>query len=48
MKFELNLNEVNLILTALAKMPYEVSSELIHKIKHEGESQLASKEETQE
>lgn len=38
--FELTLEEANLIITALAKLPYEVSFTLIDKIKASGSSQL--------
>lgn len=39
---ELELNEVNLLLGALGKQPYEVSSELIHKIRAQALPQVQS------
>jgi hypothetical protein len=39
-KLELTVEEVNLILGALQELPYKVSSELIIKIKSEGDKQF--------
>ena len=39
---ELTLDEVNLILQILCKLPYEQSSNLIHKIKGQGDQQVCS------
>jgi len=39
---ELKLAEVNAILQALAKLPYEQSASVIEKIRVQGESQVAA------
>ena len=39
-KLELTVDEVNIILTSLGRMPYESVYTLVEKIKNEGESQL--------
>ena len=41
---ELNVNEVNVILTALREMPYRVVSDLINNIVTQAEVQLKPKE----
>lgn len=38
-KFEFSIEETNLILASLAKLPFEVSSELIFKIRSVGQPQ---------
>ena len=43
----LNLNETNAILTALAKMPFEQVNELIHKIQTQASEQLKPKQESE-
>ena len=40
LKFEFTVEEVNAILSALAKMPYEVSAQLIGKIQQTGSAQM--------
>lgn len=39
-KLELEIEEVNLILTALSELPFKVSSKLIAKIKQDGDKQF--------
>lgn len=39
LKFEFSIEETNLILTSLAKLPFEVCSELIFKIRSVGQPQ---------
>jgi hypothetical protein len=39
-KLELSIEEANLVLNALAKLPYEVTFSLIDKIKADANSQL--------
>lgn len=41
-KFEFSIEETNLILASLAKLPFEVSSELIFKIRSVGQPQAAA------
>jgi hypothetical protein len=40
LKFELNLAEANLILSSLAKQPYEIVVELINKLREQAQPQL--------
>lgn len=39
-KLELNINEVNTLLASLAKQPYEVSADLINKIRVQATPQV--------
>lgn len=39
-KLELNINEVNTLLASLAKQPYEVSADLINKIRIQATPQV--------
>lgn len=39
-KLELTVDEVNMILSALAEFPYKVTAELIVKVKTEGDRQF--------
>lgn len=45
LKFELTLDEANVILKALGQLPYEAVESLIPKLKEQGESQLKPAEE---
>lgn len=46
LKFELTLDDANIILLALGKMPYETVESLVVDFKGQGESQLESPEQT--
>jgi len=48
MKLDLTLNELNIILNSLGRMPYESVFELIAKIQIQGQQQLDEKNKTQE
>lgn len=43
-KFELKLEEVNVILAALGKVPFEVSAPVIDTIRKQAQPQLAQKD----
>lgn len=47
MKLNLTLNEINLILTSLGKMPYESVFELVGKIREQAEPQLQYESQSQ-
>lgn len=40
MQFEVTLDEANLIVTALAELPFKVSQALIQKLQAQGKAQL--------
>lgn len=40
MQLNLELNEVNLIISALAELPYKVSFELVQKVRSQAQEQL--------
>lgn len=44
---ELTVPEVNAVLQALAKLPYETSAEVIGKIRGQGDSQVAAWQDAQ-
>jgi hypothetical protein len=44
---ELNINEVNLLLASLAKQPFEVSSDLIFKIRAQATPQVQQEQQQQ-
>lgn len=44
LKFELTINEANLVLGSLGKMPYESVAELIGKLREQAQPQLAEAE----
>ena len=49
MQLELTVEEVNLILLALSKLPFEAVNQLVPKIQEQGQEQLKPKpEETKE
>lgn len=48
LKFEFTIDEINAILGALAKLPYEVSAPLIAKIQKVGSEQMQDKKEVAE
>jgi hypothetical protein len=41
LKFELTLNQANIVLAGLAKLPYEASAEVIDVIRQQASSQIA-------
>jgi hypothetical protein len=47
-KLELSLEEINVVLAALGRMPYESVAALIPKIQQQGQAQLQKEETTQE
>jgi hypothetical protein len=49
MKLELTVEEVNLVLLALSKLPFEAVNQLVPKIQQQGQDQIKStQEETEE
>ena len=46
MQFEVTVEEANLIVTALAEMPFKLSAALIQKLQAQGKPQLEQKEES--
>jgi hypothetical protein len=42
MKFEFTIEQVNLLLHALSKMPYEMSAEMIAELRRQAEPQVAA------
>lgn len=44
LKFELNLDETNIILAALGKMPYEASAPVVDKLRQQAQPQLQQQE----
>jgi hypothetical protein len=47
-KLELNINEVNLLLASLAKQPFEVSSDLIFKVRAQATPQVQQEQQPEE
>lgn len=45
MNFEVTVEEANLIVQALAEMPFKLSAALIQKLQQQGKQQLETKEE---
>ena len=45
MQFEVTVEEANLIVQALAEMPFKLSAALIQKLQQQGKQQLETKEE---
>jgi len=44
MKLDLSIQEVNIILASLGRMPYEAVFELVEKIRNQAKEQVQSKE----
>lgn len=44
LKFEFTVDEANLLLSALAKQPFEVVAQLIGKMRQEAEKQMAAQQ----
>ena len=46
MQFEVTVEEANLIVQALAELPFKLSAALIQKLQEQGKQQLQAKEES--
>ena len=46
--FNLSLQDANLVLAALSKLPFEAVADLIAKIREQGQAQIATSESPQE
>jgi len=44
MKLDLSIQEINIILASLGRMPYEAVFELVEKIRNQAKEQVQSKE----